>query len=204
MKFIILPGFTMDKTHKDIIYLIQKFKQIYPLASYRVVNPPIRKITIYNNKRYRSWYDYYSDYVTKEECINVDHLQQSRKRLHKMLDSYKSLEDVYLVGYSQGCCVAFDAGLTYPKEIGGIIGFKGHIPSFTFHDIKGKQNIWVTHGKKDKTIGYDVAKQSYKRLKVKHFLTQNNSNHSIKSGINKQMQSLTKFMDFNLINLLKA
>ena len=60
---------------------------------------------------------------------------------------------VFLVGYSQGCCQMLDAGLTYPKKLGGLIGFKGHILSYTHKYNIYDQSIWVTHGKKDDAIG---------------------------------------------------
>ena len=60
---------------------------------------------------------------------------------------------------SQGCCMAIDAGLTYPKTIGGIIGFKGHVISKTFESIQSKPPLWVCHGTIDKTIGYSFAKK---------------------------------------------
>ena len=193
MRFIILPGFTMDKNHKDINYLVNKFKSKFPNSTYHIVNPPLRKITIYKNKKYRAWYDYYSNYITKEECINVNHLIESRNKLHTLLDSYKSKKDIYLVGYSQGCCMALDAGLTYHKKIGGIIGIKGHIPIQTFTKLNTKQRLWVTHGKKDKSIGFNVASNSYKKINNKTFLVQN-TNHSIKHGINEQLNSIYKFV----------
>jgi len=34
---------------------------------------------------------------------------------------------VIVGGASQGCCVALDAALTYPKELGGVIGLVGHV-----------------------------------------------------------------------------
>ena len=78
--------------------------------------------------------------------------------------------------------------------MGGIIGIKGHIPVYTFKDHKQDQNVWVTHGKKDKTIGFNVAKQSYDKLNYKTFLIQETSNHSLKSGINEQMKSINNFI----------
>ena len=27
------------------------------------LNPPYRKVSIYKNKKYETWYDYFSDYV---------------------------------------------------------------------------------------------------------------------------------------------
>ena len=104
------------------------------------------------------------------------------------------INDIFLVGYSQGACMALDSGLTFPKKLGGIICFKGHVPSETFKDIRMQQPVWATHGGKDKTIGHLVAKKSYNKLKkcgcpVK-FYSQPKVNHSIRSGINDELKQL--------------
>ena len=90
--------------------------------------------------------------------------------------------------------MAMDMGITYPKKLGGIIGFKGDIPNVTDED-RYKQPIWVCHGKKDDTIGFDVAKESYYKYKKKYkyditFLEQKNANHNENSGILEEMRSL--------------
>lgn len=196
--FIILPGFTMDKT--GVKPIVDKFKLYYPDSKYIVLNPPFRKVTIYNNKRYRTWYDYYTNYCNKEECINTDQLKESRNKLHDLIKKESKLvntKNIYLIGYSQGACMALDAGLTYEKKLGGIIGIKGHIPSKTFEDLQCRQNILVSHGKKDKTIGFNVAEKSYKRInKQKYNITflKQTTNHSIISGLNQLLVQCNDFI----------
>ena len=85
-------------------------------------------------------------------------LQSDRKEKEK-IGKYNR---IFLAGYSQGCCMALEAGITFPKTLGGIIGFKGHIPEM--YDKTYNQSIWVTHGRYDDTIGFDVAKQSYDKF----------------------------------------
>jgi hypothetical protein len=87
--FIILPGFTMN--HHGMKNLIEMFKEYIPRTRSIILKPPLRNITIYKNKKYRSWFDYYTDYYDKEDCINNEHLIQSRKRIHKRIqDELKS------------------------------------------------------------------------------------------------------------------
>ena len=42
--------------------------------------------------------------------------------------------------------MALDAGLTFPQQLGGIIGFKGHVIKRTLNDFQSEQNVWVCHG----------------------------------------------------------
>ena len=155
---IFLHGFSMNSS--DMKYYCDKFKKSFPQYNFRFVLPQAikRSSTIYQNKKFNSWYDYLTPYCDKEPEINEEQLLQTREKIHKLLDKeIKYIKDpskVFLSGMSQGCCVAIDAGITYNKKIGGIIGFKGHVISRSLKDFSKKQYIWVCHGKNDKTIFY--------------------------------------------------
>ena len=167
------------------------------------VKAPLRSITIYNNKKYNAWYDYYTEFCTsREEEINCHHLFAQCNRIHNLIDkeSQKTpLDKIYIMGYSQGACTALSAGITYPKPLGGIIGLKGHIPSCIYDHKQGvKQRILVAHGKKDSVIGYKIAEESYKLYKKRGyditFLSQDKANHDASSGIREQMKYIEKFI----------
>ena len=199
---VILPGFTMDA--EDMEYYKNKLTQTFPdyKIKYRTITPPLRKITIYKNKKYNAWYDYLTPHCDKEPEINEEQLVKSRNRIHKVLDNeIKLMNDkhkVYLFGYSQGCCMALDAGLTYSTSIGGIIGLKGHVISKTLEDFKTNQSLLIFHGRSDKTIFYEFSKKLYVQLKKMNpkikFIAQKNVNHSLRSGIINQMKSIKEFI----------
>ena len=196
--FIVLPGFTMD--HQALKPIISKLKGMYPKAKMVKLNPPYRKVSIYKNKVYRSWYDYFSNYRLKEECIDTQQLIESRKNIHDKVikeSKYTNLNNIYLLGYSQGACMALDAGLTFHHKIGGIIALKGHIPSKTFESLSVKQNVLAAHGRSDKTIGFNVASKSYHNLANRgyniEFLKQN-CNHGLKTGLTEQLKYIEKFI----------
>ena len=204
--FIFLHGFTM---HPDeMIFIKKRINNILPKnINIKYIFPKafMKKITCYNNEKYLAWYDYYDPNIYTEPKINESDLIKSRKRIHKLISKEKSYHNgksnkIFVLGYSQGCCMALDAGITYPEKLGGIIGFKGHIINYTFDSIKQgvQQNIWVCHGKMDQTIGYNVAKKSYDKYKKMGyditFLSQN-VNHGMITGIKDQMISLKIFLD---------
>ena len=201
---IFLHGFSMEP--EDMIYYTKKINKILPNdIKFNYIYPKAyKKRMTFNNKIDRAWYNYYTSYITKEEEINYNDLIKTRKRIHKLIDkeSLKYNNDttkIFIAGYSQGCCSALDIGLSYSKKLGGIIGFKGHIINYTFKDIKTYQNIWVTHGKKDDTIAYKVAKESYDKIPKKYitFLSQN-TDHEMNTGIYNQINSLKHW----LLNIL--
>tara|TARA_B100002051_G_C16695725_1_gene618042 strand:+ start:318 stop:968 length:651 start_codon:yes stop_codon:yes gene_type:complete len=195
--FILLPGFTMDG--EDMEYYENKIKNSYQGTTIKFIKPTASKIeiSIYNNEKMNSWYDYYTPNCDKEPEINEEQLINNRKRIHKLMNKeihyHNNPKKLFVAGMSQGCCMALDAGLTFPQKIGGIIGFKGHVIQRTFNDFKTKQKIWVCHGKNDKTIYYDFAKDTYDHLNKKNddlFLLTQTCNHGISSGIIDQMKSI--------------
>lgn len=203
---IFLHGFTMKA--EEMKYFTQKIDKLLPkgiVMNYILLQAPKRKITCYGGKQYTAWYDYETELVTQEEKISHEDLKESRSFIHKILDSeIKLLGDskkVFLGGYSQGCCQMLDAGLTYLKSLGGMIGFKGHIPSLTQESKTYKQKIWVCHGKKDASIGYDISKTSYENYIKKGyditFLSQDNATHDMNSGILEEIRDLKKWLELS-------
>ena len=207
--FILLPGFTMDG--EDMEYYENKLRDTYPLLTLRFIKPTASKIkiSIYGGQKYNSWYDYYTPNCDKEPIINEQQLINNRNRIHRLINKeinyHNDPKKVFLSGMSQGCCMALDAGLTFPQEIGGIIGFKGHLIKRTLKDISSKQKVWVCHGFNDKTIFYDFATETYNRLKEKNndiYLLTQNCNHSMVSGIINQMKSIKDNFPIDPMNRL--
>ena len=198
LTFIVLPGFTMDSS--GLTPLTDKLKKMFTKAKFIKLNPPYRKVSIYKNMRYRAWYDYFSNYRLKEECIDTQQLIESRNRIHNAIlkeSKYTDFKNIYLIGYSQGACMSLDAGLTFQHKLGGIIALKGHIPSKTFESLSVKQNVLAVHGRTDKTIGFNVASKSYHNIANRgyniEFLKQN-CNHGLKTGLNEQLKYIEQFI----------
>jgi len=206
---IFLHGFTMKS--EEMIYFKNKINTILKdkkdknklRIKYIFPQAPKRKISCYNGKIYTAWFDYLSENIFTEEEINSTHLFSSCDKIHKLIDKevlyHNDPKKVFIGGYSQGCGMALTAGLTYSKKLGGIIGFKGIIHKETYLKKIYKQNIWVTNGKKDKTIGYDIVNKLYNDLIKKGykltFLSQENVNHGMRSGIIEQMVSLKSWLN---------
>lgn len=197
---IMLHSFTNKPSEMN--YYKPYLNRILKGNSIKYITPqaPIRNITIYG-KNYRSWYDYMSDYCTMEEVISEEHLFHQCDRIHKLINEESKstkLENIYLLGYSQGACMALAAGMTYPHRLGGIIALKGHIPSCVFnHTSKVKQRIFAAHGIRDNIIGYNVAKNSYDKFKYKadiKLLSQPKINHDQNTGIRAQMCYIKDFI----------
>lgn len=200
---ILIHGFTMSSD--DMKYYIDKLKNIIPNnynIKYICPTSPKRKITIYKEKKYNSWYDYLTPDCDKEPIINEKHLLETRNKIHnimkKEINYHKDPLKIFLLGISQGCCIAIDASITFPIKIGGVIGIKGHVISKSLKDFKKNQTMIITHGKKDKTIHWKFAKKTYENLKKKNpqikIILQENVNHSIPSGIILDMKNIKQWI----------
>ena len=199
--FIMCHPFTGKPT--DMNYYKPYINRILKGHNIKYVAPraPLRPITVYDNKKYRAWYDYMTEYCTVEEVISEEHLFHQCDRIHKLINKeLKStkLENIYLLGYSQGACMALAAAMTFPHRLGGIIAFKGHIPSCIFnHTSNVKQRIFAAHGQRDTTIGFKVAKNSYDKFKYKadiDLLSQPRVNHDQNTGIRSSMAFIKDFI----------
>ena len=199
--FIMLHSFTGKPSEMN--YYKPYINRILKGHNIKYIEPraPLIPITVYDKKKYRAWYDYYTDYCTMEEVISEEQLFHQCYRIHKIIDKESktvSFERIYLLGYSQGACMALAAGMTYPHRLGGIIALKGHIPSCIYsHTSKIKQRIFAAHGQRDTTIGFKVAKNLYDKFKYKadiEFLSQPKVNHDQNTGIRAQMCYIKDFI----------
>ena len=150
--FILIHGFMMDG--ETMKYYQDKIKTIFPHYTINFIKPTATKIgiSIYDNERYHSWYDYYTPSCDEEPYINENQLVKNRLRIHKLISKEihyhnGNSERVFLLGMSQGCCMSLDAGLTFPMKLGGIIGFKGHVIKKTFEDVYKdiRKNVDLSH-----------------------------------------------------------
>jgi len=122
--------------------------------------------------KFNAWFDYLTDRAGKaENDIDLDSLADMRQRLHALIrrevqrlggDSRR----VILGGASQGCCVALDAALTYPEELGGVIGLVGHLLRSTPTDTPHKSMpLHLFHEAKDEEMKWRWVKGTVDRLR---------------------------------------
>ncbi|CAE7907378.1 unnamed protein product [Symbiodinium sp. KB8] len=152
----------------------EDFEELEPFPGLKVVLPtaPRRPITCYKGEMQHAWHDYITDHEgEREDELSAEDLQQTTERVHKMLDAEAALvgaRNVYLGGASQGCGTALHIGLTYPGELGGIVGTMGHLLSCTPISrewLSKKIPVYTFNGLDDELMRWDVwVKATYERL----------------------------------------
>ena len=184
---VLLHGFAQEPARKRQrrVVLPLEGELVLPLQrrfpGLRCVCPaaPQRQISCYSDDspRMAAWYDYLSDFSGDgrpdlEEEIDADHVRQARQALHALLERELAplrgdAQRLFVLGYSQGGCMALDAGLTARHELGGIIALRGHLMSAT--DVptateRRTQRVLAYHGAEDETIGCALARRLSARV----------------------------------------
>lgn len=121
--------------------------------------------------KFNSWFDYLTDKAgSGENHLCIESLLGMRAKLHALIrhEVQRNGGDasrVIVGGASQGCCVALDAAMTYPEELGGVIGLVGHILGSTPLDpSKRKMPIHLFHEASDREMRWDWVKDSVQRM----------------------------------------
>jgi phospholipase/carboxylesterase len=94
-------------------------------------------------------------------------IRRSRQMLAELLDQQRArgfpTEQTFLFGFSQGCLMAIEMGIRYPRQFAGIIGISGFL-----HEqetlLKEGSPIWrqqrflITHGTYDPLLPFHIVK----------------------------------------------
>jgi len=137
---------------KDISMLAINWQRFLPDAVFLCPNAP--EVCAINPQGYQ-WFDLESD---KEDIIfekSIIAEKKLSKFLDQVIDNFK-LEPINLalVGFSQGCMMAIQVGLTKKVQINSLIGYSGKIinQKYLSSNINSKPKIFLMHGAKDTIV----------------------------------------------------
>jgi phospholipase/carboxylesterase len=105
--------------------------------------------------------DYYGGYSWFDLDNSRPGIERSRQLLFALLDDLRAknfpTEQVTLGGFSQGCLMSIEVGLSYPHLLAGIVGISGWVfdPEKLIREMPAvavQQRILMTHGTADPMI----------------------------------------------------
>lgn len=121
--------------------------------------------------KFNSWFDYLTDKAgTGENHICIKSLLDMRERIHALIRREVQRvggdpKRVIVGGASQGCCLALDAAMTYPEELGGVVGLVGHLLGSTPLDpTKKHMPLHLFHEASDREMPWKWVKGTVQRL----------------------------------------
>jgi len=112
-----------------------------------------------------AWYDFAED--------PAPGILRSRGLLFDLLDAQRAKgfpsEQTTLFGFSQGCVMALDAGLRYPRQFAGLVGISGYVfePEILLRELSAvgkRQRLLITHGTMDPLITFAEVRAQIKGL----------------------------------------
>lgn len=123
--------------------------------------------------KFNSWFDYLTDKAgSAENDLCIQSLLHMRERIHGLIRAEAQRvgdsRRVIIGGASQGCQLALDAALTYPEELGGVVGLVGHILACTPLDAapeKRNMPVHLFHEATDREMRWGWVKDTVQKLR---------------------------------------
>lgn len=130
-------------------------------CKYVLLTAPKRPVTVNGGIRMNSWFDIKD--MNKRDMN--DEVKDSAARVGEVIFQEMSHHrNVFLGGFSQGGALALYTGLVYYSEkLKGIISLSGYAMNYVVPNTKLDVPVFLYNGKKDMTVSYDLASQSYEK-----------------------------------------
>ncbi len=104
------------------------------------------------------------------------------------------LNQVYLLGFSQGCMISYALSINFPENYKKVVGLSGKIPheiiNFNEKFDYSNHNLFCSHGINDQVIPIEVGRESdrwFLEKNIKHKYLEFESAHGINSENFEQM-----------------
>jgi phospholipase/carboxylesterase len=119
--------------------------------------------------------EYYGGYAWFDLNDIAPGVRRSRKLLFEVLDDLNArgfpAEQITFGGFSQGCLMAIDVGLRYPRCFAGVVGISGWVFELekllqALSPVARQQRLLMTHGTGDPLIPIDPVRGQIPVLKA--------------------------------------
>ncbi|KAA0873612.1 alpha/beta hydrolase [Nitrincola tapanii] len=132
---------------------------------------PIRPVTINAGYAMPAWYDILE--MNLERKIDLAELQESADYVQRLIDDQIQQgihsEHIFLAGFSQGGAVAYQAALSYPHPLGGLLALSTYFASAeqqAFHPANQALNILIQHGLQDDVVPEQLGQKALSVLQA--------------------------------------
>ena len=143
-------------------------------------NAPSIPVSINNGFVMPAWYDIKE--VDIDRHVDEEQLKQSAAGVHALInreiDRGVDSSRIIVAGFSQGGAVSYEAGLTYPKPLAGIMALSTYFATATSIKVNPIQNsmpILICHGSMDPVVSEALGLKSAATLKNLGFAPEYNS-----------------------------
>ncbi|MFT7486906.1 MAG: phospholipase/carboxylesterase, partial [Candidatus Paceibacteria bacterium] len=133
-------------------------------------NAPSIPVTINGGVVMPAWYDILSLDIERE--LDMKQLTASSRAVHELIDREIERgipsERILIAGFSQGGAVNYEAALTYPKPLAGLLALSTYFATaeqVQLHSANSKLPIFVAHGSHDSVVPEVLGSRSVEALR---------------------------------------
>ncbi|WP_129139054.1 alpha/beta hydrolase [Modicisalibacter coralii] len=138
----------------------------------RVVLPhaPVRAVTVNGGMRMPAWYDILEMDLSRK--IDVEQLEASAATVQALIDAQREAgidsRRIVIAGFSQGGAVAYQAALTYPHRLAGLLAMSTYFATGDTLDVAEANRdlaVEVHHGTFDPIVPESLGRAGYERAR---------------------------------------
>lgn len=118
---------------------------------------PSIPVTINNGYVMPAWYDIKQ--MDVERHLDLEQLQKSASWVHDLIDREIERgvpsERIIIAGFSQGGAVSYEAALSYPSKLGGVMALSTYFPTantVVVQDVQKELPLLICHGTRDPVV----------------------------------------------------
>lgn len=119
----------------------------------------------------RTWYP---QSFMAEEKFNEPYLSSSLEMIKNLIDEtarYIPLDQIYIMGFSQGACLSLEVSTRFATRYGGVIAFSGGLIGNTIHENKYHGNfegtkVFIGNSDQDPHVPLSRSEQSKKLMET--------------------------------------
>ena len=154
----------------DFVPIVPELR-LPPEAKVRFIFPhaPARPVSVNGGYVMPSWYDIYE--IAIDRTIDEPQILASAAAIHQFIDHEIAngipSQRIYVVGFSQGGAVAYQASLTYPKPLGGLLAMSTYFATpnlCTKTDTNAHLPILIQHGTLDSVVPESLGQRAHTAL----------------------------------------
>ena len=135
-------------------------------------NAPSIPVTINNGFVMPAWYDILEMNIDRK--VDSQQLKQSADAIHNIIDQEidKGItsDNIILAGFSQGGAVCYEAALSYPKPLAGLLALSTYFAtaeSLTVNPANRHIRIQIFHGSQDSVVPEALGQKARQQLAEK-------------------------------------
>jgi phospholipase/carboxylesterase len=184
----------------DFVPMTEHLKFANAQVRFLFPHAPQMPVTINQGMVMPAWYDITDMSIDRQ--IDSEQLRESAAKVHAMIDEQIAQgidsKRIIIAGFSQGGAVGYEAALTYPKPLAGLMAHSTYFATagdIQVNEANQELPILVQHGTQDPVVPEVLGQKACAILKEKGFSVTYQTYPMPHSLCLEQVQDMQKWLD---------